>query len=972
MSRDSSPPPLSDDSAVGSMCTGNVPNSNHITDQNNINNNNGTDPIEPQQPFRPSKPSKNHAHDFIVRSNDLQMAANQMLDNTVLISCSLRNAFPCLDDLDMLRFEPRSEFLINFVSNGTKSCSESTLRPVSILWPNRYKKMVEQLSFLDSFLLNTGFREEPVSWMIKRGLATVPNCRQCKDKMVIKYDNNVVRWQCQKTQACCHYYMSVLRSSFFCNYENVELDKLLFSIYFWSICITGETLYSRMNIAPELLNGLWRRMQNVCQTALEKSYPRHRLTNYVDNDIDSEVTCEPIDLISIRLNDVFIVCAKHPSSNLVRLGLHVPTVSMCSFVDLTESWFAHGAHVRFSEIKFMDLSKRRTDLKLQLVSRSEMVAKDERFCRETAFGYIISQLAHVFKDINSASVSRRSLGLTLAEMEWREIYGRTPYEAFTNIVTHMAQYGGSSNRFSDVSKILDSDKNPDGRDYHINEDSEYVYAEKHFYASVDPIDSSGNIICRYAEKPNNDDLPLPDVRITCHECKMMYECFEFSLHIVSHVERNRKEINHRDNRAEVGLIECKHCFNMFSRRSIDFHSALFRAHLHTIRYGCRICCLKYNDRSQYLQHMRIIHFQHETPYRCPSCKFASSFQRDVFIHFQEEHRHSMIVMCPLCLRSFTVKKPGEMNSNKMKLLSKIVYDHIADHYALRNRFSCSNCCLSFLDQDKLHNHRQNHHNPMEIHSLNEVKVEQFAVTAEEEKHCVKALPTELFIPNKRPNVVMDIESESKMSFQVTGTEGTQKKKRAYNGASCDSSSSSSSDTECSEDEQPGDKDKQSKVHKRHDKDLSKLKEKTSDDIINISDSEDETFTSKIDDGTILVRGLEGAEHLLDGGRAAMSVSKSRSSSMSTSANKNEQTSDISSEKLIEYLSKMLRIDGLPGNQATLSTPDNEPAKCCECLQLITVDHFVAEIFCKDCRYRTHCPRAATNHFKLKHATPGLS
>lgn len=213
--------------------------------------------------------------------------------------------------------------MINFVSNGVNSCT-TVLRPVSILWPESYEKLVDELARLDALLLNTGFREQPVDWMLKRGLTTVPNCSQCKGKMTLKYEDNIVRWQCIKTQACSNFFMPVQRPSFFTNYENVGLDKLLFSLYFWSTCTPAEELYDRMKIEPQVLDSIWRRVQNVCRTALEKSYPRHRLTDLFEPNPD--VQREPIDLISIKLNNLYVVCAKHPDSNLVRLGLYIPNV----------------------------------------------------------------------------------------------------------------------------------------------------------------------------------------------------------------------------------------------------------------------------------------------------------------------------------------------------------------------------------------------------------------------------------------------------------------------------------------------------------------------------------------------------------------------------------------------------------------------------------------------------------------------
>lgn len=796
--RNASPTESSDDSAVGSMSstmTNSIQPSIANNNDNNINHckNKADEPQQRnysnyllqqtkqsrhqptclqqllQEPKNLSKSNdRSRKNNFeTINSEDLISAAKEMRRNNVgLISRSVKTHLSCFDELDIKKFETNGDFFVNFVSNGIHKCNPSTiLRPVSMLWPDTYDKLVDQLGILDAFLLNTQFHDKPVEWMLKRGLTQVPNCRLCKLKMTLDYQENSVRWHCKKTQACRNYYMPIQRPSFFNGFEKVSLKKLLFAVYFWSTCTPGEDLISQLNIDCKNLNGLWRKIQNVCRAALEKSYPRHRLTDCIEQENNSHNNSTsndkekriPIDLISIKLNRVFIICAKHPNSNLVRIGLHIPNVSTYSFADLTESWFAHGASVRISESKFLNLAKRRSDLKLSLVDRSDIMCKEGKFDRYSAFGYIVTQLTHVFKDYDSSGLPVENLKLMLAELQWRELYGTTPFDSFTNIVNHMASYGETTDWYSEVAAPISGEETfhtGDLQSLKTLDCTQYTWAEKYYYATVEPLDREGNVISRKPDNTDIDNVP-PYALVTCHICRRKFECFDFCLHLMHHVEDNRKEYEKTDLLA-VNLIECKHCFKIYRRDHIVIHSTLHRTFLHTIKYGCRICCIKLDNRDEYLQHMRRKHFEHETPYRCPSCKYASSFQRDVFLHFSEEHRHNLIVLCALCLRSFTVAKPEEMTDNKMKELSKIIYNHIAEHYLLSRNFTCPNCCLCFLDKDKLDNHMRHHHNPCEVRSNNsQVVLEPFILDRTEERYCVKALPIELFIPNKRPNLTID-------------------------------------------------------------------------------------------------------------------------------------------------------------------------------------------------------------------------
>lgn len=862
-----------------------------------------------------------------VKPDDLGLAMKQIRrSNLTLISRSLRTPLTCFDDLDMHNFEPTSDYLVNFISNGINKCSNHPLQPVSILWPDNFDELVDQLAILDAYLLNNEFRERPVDWMIKHGLTYVPECRQCRDKLKVHYADNSVTWQCQKFPACSKYSMPVLRPTIFSGYEHVGLDKLLFCLYYWATCTPAEELYTRMNIEPMILVSLWRKLQNVCRTTLEKTYPRHRLTNVLSQGMEAEAEPEPIDLISLKLNDLFVVCAKHPRSNLVRLGYYIPKVSAYTFADLTESWFAHGTTIRVSETKFLDLRQKRADLNIVVATRIEMISKDDQFNRESAFGYLVSQLAHVLKDCDSSTLSREHLKLALAETQWRELYGINPFDAFTNMVRHISLYGDVSDWYVEPTEIDDVEQSLACLSSE-NAYSDYVWAEEYFYATMETITlpkGRNSIVERH---------PKPDARISCHLCNNMFETFEFSLHIIVHVEENRKHYG----RAIPDEVECKHCFKPFGYNDIAIHSSIFRSYYHHIRYGCRICCVKLDNRSSYLKHMRTQHFEHECPYRCPCCEYASSFQRDIFVHFQEEHRYSIVVLCPLCLKKFTTSQPETMTRENMFDLSRSIYNHLAEHYILSRKFTCTNCSLCFVKEKKLLKHKRRHHNPLETYPIEKAVTIPFKVDKQCREYCVKALPMELFIANKRPNSHIKYPDNSG--------------KRVEESNPSESNSTS----------------------------VINLAEVAT--IIDEGDRSDESFNAPIDGNTIVVRGIDEASRFLAGGNPALSISKTPLHVVATSKKAAKaggpqggtiirpafyKKDELTSQKLIGFLSKLQRADGILPNQSVILTPLGLPAKCVECRNLITIDHYVAEIFCSHCEYVTFCPRAATIHNENKH------
>lgn len=918
ISRDTSPPPLSDDSAISSLASSG--------DQ--VNN------IQKQQQLqkeltRSSKKLNNgkrrlEVETALVSQEELTSVSTRMrYNNTALISRSIRTHLHCFDDLDTQRFEKSPDYLVNFISIGVNKCASSIQRPVSILWPVKYNKMVEQLAELDAYLINTEYLEKPIEWMLKRRLTYVPKCHKCKLDMSLIEEKDTVKWQCHRTPTCFNTYTPIQRPNFFRQYEHIGLMKIFFSIYFWSTCTQFDYVIKRLSVERQTLHGIWRSIQNVCRVALENPNCKFQLSNNMDQDVMGQA--DQIDLISIKVSGNYVVCAKHPNSNKVRLGLIIPNVSTYSFVGLTKSWFAFGSSIRVCEAKFLALMNERNDLKVSMVTRTQMMNKDGVFDRNSAFGYLICQLTHTFKDFESSTLKREDIKLVLNEIQWRELYGTTPIDAFTNIVEHIAKFEPASECYLEPTLSDKKKKDDTESDIPLNV-TDFIYAEKHFYASLEPIDEKGNIIRKFPTPDNMELAPKPVARFFCHLCNQSYESFYFSIHMIEHVERNRKENLDKQILGKNKMIECKHCFKPHNREDIINHSNLLRTHLNTIKLGCRICCIKFKDRAEYLKHMRRTHFKQETPYRCPSCKFASSFQREVFIHFQEEHRHSFKLMCPFCLKGFTVEKPDELTPAMMQRVSTTIYSHVLKHYVLANSYCCNNCCLSFLSKDKLQKHLVSHHNPLEVHDVKLVKLQPFIVSTEEEPHCIKAMPSELFIANKRPNVITD---------ELHQRNGTRLRRRFQPGkrkSNQDIDLVSDSDDDDDHDDKSND----------------------SDDSNSVSSGSYETADEG--DKIVHVRNCKPATKFLDGGKPALKI-----------LTRPPGTKDVlTSEKIIEYMSVINRADGVIANQSVILTPEGMPSRCVECMEFMTVDHLVAQISCKQCRYSTHCPRAATKHQIDKH------
>ena len=686
-------------------------------------------------------------------SSSGSLSSKTKCDNSHIVLSATRTYNPSISESIIKTLQSQSYYRFEFTSiKGTNN--SDTRRPTSILWPSNYEDMASEIAKLDAYIQTNKILEKPVEWMIHAGLIRVPKCTICGSPVELIYEHSTARWHCSKSNHAA----PIQRPTCFQGFEHVGLKKLLFLIYYWAVGSTSEAIRDKLNLDSKLIQSIWNKIQKVCRTALEKSYPKFRLCNDHENNSSDEL----IDLLTIVINGNQIVCAKHPHSNKVRLGLSTPGSSSSSLVNLTENWFAHGVKIRVCEKEFLELKEKlRTDLQIELVKPLDMVTSDDQLRVDWAFGYILNQLANVFRDSNSRQATMKMIKLSLAEMQWREEYGTNPIDSFTRIVDHMREYFQSDQSkfylFSDnMMRNLRS-----GSNAYSKTATPQLYAEKYYYATVEPIDDKGEIIRHYNCDSTNGDSSVVEFR--CHICDHKFENFMFSMHIIAHVEsESSSESGTRGSQSDQE-INCKHCFKYFPLEELATHADLIKSELQKIKFSCKICCIKLQDRSTFLDHMKKHHFKHATPYRCPSCPFASSFQRDVFVHFQEEHRSGYILLCPICLRSFTICEPHKLDEYRYSSVSTIFYKHIKQHYMIKGSMSCDSCSLCFLGEKNLRKHKSICHDPGEVRSESEVCLQAFIITEEEEKYCVPVSLDELepFDSSSSRNAMKQIEPASR-------------------------------------------------------------------------------------------------------------------------------------------------------------------------------------------------------------------
>lgn len=757
-----------------------------------------------------------------------------------------------------------------------KDCSIQAPRPLPLHWPNTREQLYDEIQKLDNQLLLESFISKPVDWMISKNLTSIPQCQKCKRPMVLLSDDKTAKWRCPMN--CIDVFIIVQRPMCFKGLEHVGLMRILYSLYYWSICAPLDIVAEKLQLKMSQLLTVWKRIQKVCKVALEKSFPRFKLFH---NPEGISGSTQPIELMYIVFNKDYIICGKHPCQN----GVHLAQIKERDKVaEATQSWFAHGASIRICQAPFLELGKLREDLNISMAPLSQMVHKDGGPDLDSAFGYLVNFITNTLKEFDSSTATSDLMKHIIYEAEWREQYGKKPLEAFKNIVEHVSAY---SKLNTHTILPVAAEKLGDNISVHVEEQQRRAlkkkhlelvetYVEKFYYATVEPIDEGGDVKRKYKPASNVDNeqqVACSNVMFTCHLCRLRFESFDFTLHLIAHVDL---EFRDKDNVQNGEPVECKHCFKCFKENELEFHKELLKMDLQKMKNGCRICCQQFKDESEYLEHMKKLHFKHDTPYRCAKCPFASSFQRDVFVHYHEEHSDEYVVFCTICLRSFTLSKPDELNANTLKLASEQIYKHIKEHYQARH--PCGHCCLSFCSEGKLKKHKKHDHNPSNEDRVleNKTKLEAFIVDPREEPFCVVTR-------------LKDLED----AHQVFVVEAARNKAKRTPPV----------DTPMVLDNQ--EQQQQVAVVER---------EETSNEL----------------------------------------------------ALRDVASSSLETEMIISCLATLRQMDDILPNDSVLLSPDGLPIKCAECLQYVTIYHYLSLIRCQLCSYVTHCQDASENHQAIQH------
>lgn len=277
----------------------------------------------------------------------------------------------------------------------------------------------------------------------------------------------------------------------------------------------------------------------------------------------------------------------------------------------------------------------------------------------TAFDLIVPNVQHGCK--NQVLFTK-----FLDEVIWRHQFGQTPYSTFRHIVAVLRNQPHQLQQPS-IPLTIDSD-------------SRCVNLDEIYYGRFSLLtESNANAS---AELRNN---------VRCHRCFIPFSFQSIFNHLVSHLASPA----HR--RRMQSTSHCDHCFKNYTfyyplhRELLDGNYK--KESLPALKNTCKICCIQFKSQKEVLNHLKELHPYQDFPYACTLCPFRTSFYHEKLSHTIRNHSEVVRGYCKYCLQVFT----GESASEEL-------FDHIQKHMDAKEKYSCTNCALSFVDDRQFKRH----------------------------------------------------------------------------------------------------------------------------------------------------------------------------------------------------------------------------------------------------------------------------
>ncbi|XP_035919690.1 uncharacterized protein LOC118517556 [Anopheles stephensi] len=213
---------------------------------------------------------------------------------------------------------------------------------------------------------------------------------------------------------------------------------------------------------------------------------------------------------------------------------------------------------------------------------------------------------------------------------------------------------------------------------------------------------------------NESAAPCPNFEVPCPECPQL--TFRCNLQLLDHLLEHVSPTS-----ASEDTVLCRFCSKHVPQAEQEQHKLL--AHPQETKSSkwnsCLVCQERFSTAPVLAAHMQKSHSPLEMPYRCAGCDFRSSILPTTIEHFYAQHKGTVLLQCPFCLKmacAFRVSgraanTDNESTNEPLVKNVKLFLDHLRMHSNKRISKPCSKCVLCFFTKGEHKFHRLVCHGP---------------------------------------------------------------------------------------------------------------------------------------------------------------------------------------------------------------------------------------------------------------------
>ena len=294
-----------------------------------------------------------------------------------------------------------------------------------------------------------------------------------------------------------------------------------------------------------------------------------------------------VELATVQVGRFYVVGCMESSSPRFRLGViccpqheyGTDNGSIKPFLQFIQTWIQPSSNIIVCEPKFKALKEFGYDV--HILSRTHFL---NHLKISNIGGYMIQHLRKLFGTTDLKDLTHDNLTLILEELQWRERFGKDPFNAFHNIIKHLAEQCAQQQLLNDTGMLntlqtrnkfdrqqsITSSSSSSSQEGRISARQKFsgaqVWVDEYYYSNLKLNKNKKNAI--------NDEREAESSRSSqfqCHLCQMFFDNILIVQHILEHIERERKG---RVRKGDDNEIECKHCFRMFDEPIMPMHEEL--------------------------------------------------------------------------------------------------------------------------------------------------------------------------------------------------------------------------------------------------------------------------------------------------------------------------------------------------------------------------------------------------------------